>query len=273
MFMPGDFFKYEDTDVFIKKLYYIGDYIDPKPHFHKWNHNMEPQRKFHSFYYILEGEAMLCPGDKKIHVHPNEIVYIPAGYTYHSYGIRSPFCWIMFSFTGDIKPGLFSDKIHDESNYFKNIFEKINSKWSRKPYGYMLQIKSLIYSCLSDILSKNRQMKYSEAKRELIMKADKYIEANFTNPDFSVNSLIDYTGTSDTYFRETFKELHGMSPVKYINNLKIEKAKAYLKTTDISVNDIALSLGFLNVHYFSNVFKQIVGESPLKYRKSQDIFV
>ncbi len=268
--MSGSFFEYEDTDVFIKNIYYIGDYVSPNPNFHKWYHPMEPPREFHSFYYILDGEFVACPGERKIYAQPNDLIYIPAGETYFSYGKKVPFVWIMFSFTGDIKPGLFPDKLHDESSYFKNIFEKINSKWNSKPYGYQLQVKSLIYSCLNDILSKNRQIKYSESKRTLIMKADEYIEANFTNPDFSINDLINYTGSSDTYFRETFKELHGMSPVKYINNLKIEKAKAYLKTTDISINDIASSLGFLNVHYFSNVFKQLVGESPLKYRKNQD---
>lgn len=269
--MPGSFFEYEDTDVFIKNIHYIGDYFNPN--YHSWYHSMEPPRDFHSFYYITDGEFVACPGSRKIYAHSNDIVYIPAGETYYSYGRKAPFVWIMFSFTGEIKPGIFPELIHDENNYFKNIFEEINSKWNSKPYGYQLQVKSLIYSCLNDILLKNHQQKYSKFKRNLINKADEYIEANFTNPDFSINELINYTGSSDTYFRQTFKEIYGTNPIKYINNLRIEKAKAYLKTTDISIQDIATSLGFLNIHYFSNVFKQLVGESPLKYRKRHDTII
>lgn len=265
--MAGDFFNPNNLDVFIKKLYYIGDYYSPDTDYHNWHHDTEPPRDFYSLYYILEGEAMLCPGNKKLHVHPNEIVYIPAGCTYSSYGIRSPFSWIMFSFEGDVPPGLFDDVTYDDSNYFKKIFQDINNLWMSKKYTHQLQIKSLIYSCMSDIILKKQHSNYSNVKRKLITKADEYIKVNLMSTSFSVNELINYCGTSDTYFRETFKEIHGTSPLKYINNLRIEKSKDYLKNTDISINKIAELVGFLNIYYFSNAFKQFVGESPLKYRK------
>ena len=265
--MAGDFFKKETCDVFIKKLYYIGDYFSPDRYNHNWSHLDEPPRNFHSFYYILEGEAILCPGNKRIHVHPNEVAYIPSGYKYSSYGIKAPFNWIMFSFQGDIAPGLFSDVTYDDNKYLKKIFEDINNSWMNKKPTYLLQVKSMIYNCLSELIIKGQQSNYSKLKKELIAKADEYIENNLMDNSFSIDKLINYCGTSDTYFREVFKEIHGTSPLKYINNLRIEKAKDYLKNTDISINKISELVGFLNIYYFSNTFKQFVGESPLQYRK------
>jgi YesN/AraC family two-component response regulator len=58
-----------------------------------------------------------------------------------------------------------------------------------------------------------------------------------------------------------------ISPVKYINSLRIEKAKAMLKNSNFSVEEIAYCVGINDRFYFSRIFKKELGISPTEYRK------
>ena len=68
------------------------------------------------------------------------------------------------------------------------------------------------------------------------------------------------------YFIRIFKQSTGLSPIQYVNRLRIEKAKHYLTFTPMSVSDIADKLG-LEISYFSRMFKDHSGFSPSEYRE------
>ena len=60
-----------------------------------------------------------------------------------------------------------------------------------------------------------------------------------------------------------------MTPVKYINQKKIEKAQILLFSGNLSVKDIAYTLSFNNVSYFNRLFKSFVGCTPVEYKNEQ----
>jgi AraC-like DNA-binding protein len=79
--------------------------------------------------------------------------------------------------------------------------------------------------------------------------------------------MADFCNLSEGYFSHHFKESVGIAPIKYLTNLRMEKAKFLLSESDLSVSAIAWSLGYGDLLYFSRIFKKIVGESPTIYRK------
>jgi len=79
--------------------------------------------------------------------------------------------------------------------------------------------------------------------------------------------LSEISGYSDYYLSRQFKNETGHSIAQYINLKKIEVAKNYIKTSDLSIREISEKLSFASETYFSTVFKKITGESPFKYRK------
>lgn len=95
------------------------------------------------------------------------------------------------------------------------------------------------------------------------------------NKNISIAELAAYIGYSESYFSTAFKRCTGYTPNRYINILKIEKAKELIMYTPSSITAIAAELGFESVHYFSKVFKQISGISPTNYvdRSSLDMIV
>ncbi|SHE34959.1 response regulator transcription factor [Alkalibacter saccharofermentans] len=72
---------------------------------------------------------------------------------------------------------------------------------------------------------------------------------------------------SPSYFSRLFKKEMGVKFITYTTNRKIEKAKAWLETTDMPILNIALELGFKEANYFSKVFRKLEGITPTEYRK------
>jgi transcriptional regulator GlxA family with amidase domain len=67
-------------------------------------------------------------------------------------------------------------------------------------------------------------------------------------------------------FRKLFKEETGVSPHQYYLNLRIDRAKSLLQTTELNVNEVAFQSGFESEYYFSKFFKKKVNLSPTEYR-------
>ena len=75
--------------------------------------------------------------------------------------------------------------------------------------------------------------------------------------------------TGRRIYRKRFKELTGMSPVQYINRLKIEKACQMLKGGDQHLQEISDFLGYNNLPCFYKVFKDHTGLTPKEYAKEK----
>ena len=73
---------------------------------------------------------------------------------------------------------------------------------------------------------------------------------------------------SEVYFRRLFREYSGMSPVKYRNEKRMQRAKNYLLHTTLSIGEIAHRLGFPDDSYFIKSFREKTGVTPSEYRKN-----
>lgn len=75
-----------------------------------------------------------------------------------------------------------------------------------------------------------------------------------------------------SYAAKLFKQVHGMTPNKYIQYIRHQQAKTFLRETDMKISAISLAVGYDDFHYFSRSFKKLEGLSPLQYRKMSQIF-
>lgn len=74
---------------------------------------------------------------------------------------------------------------------------------------------------------------------------------------------------SQNYFIQLFRKQFAMTPVEYVNKLRVEKAMQLLINTDITILNIALLSGFCSLSTFYYFFKKQVGLTPKEYRKTQ----
>lgn len=95
-----------------------------------------------------------------------------------------------------------------------------------------------------------------------------YIQHNLTDR-ITLDSLAEKVHFDKSYLTARFKESLGTSPIRYVNHIRIERAKTLLATTDDSITQIAKTVGFSSVHYFSRYFKEKEGITPNEYREQR----
>lgn len=99
-----------------------------------------------------------------------------------------------------------------------------------------------------------------------INEAKKYI-ADHYNEDIQVSQIADHLGISRAYLGTIFSKYASRSITTHINAVRNDKAAYFLATTDTSILDIALTVGYNSRQNFTRVFKKHFGISPLQYRK------
>ena len=97
-----------------------------------------------------------------------------------------------------------------------------------------------------------------------------YIEKHLAD-DISLEDLARLAHFEKSYLVAKFKEIWGLSPMKYVNTMRIERAKLLLSTTAKSITEIAYEAGFGSIHYFTRYFKETVGITPSEYREKNPI--
>lgn len=210
-----------------------------------------------------EGETVYTFDEKKYLSNINNMVILPKGCSYEwQCTQKGHYCVIEFdsdlTFDGIIHfPDVNGEK-------FLRVFKDMEYKSIEKKPMYELECMRDTYSLILN-MSKGIKAKYVPGeKRSKIAPALEYIAQNY-NKKIKNDELAKITDLSTVYFRKLFTELTGTSPVNYIHQLRIKKAKEMLKTDYGSISDIAYSLGYLNVYDFSRDFKKRTGIPPSNY--------
>jgi len=82
----------------------------------------------------------------------------------------------------------------------------------------------------------------------------------------SIQMTLETLGFSYAHLCRVFRRQYGVTPVEYLNALRIEQAKELLAAGNESILDIARKSGFNHAQYFSRMFRRQTGQSPRDYR-------
>ena len=101
------------------------------------------------------------------------------------------------------------------------------------------------------------------------VKAAEFAQNNYMH-GVTVTDMAAHVGISRSWLYKDFCRQFHISPFEYLQGLRIDRSKALLTNTKLSVKEIALSVGFDDPLYFSRAFKKETGTSPLTYRQQKD---
>lgn len=113
-------------------------------------------------------------------------------------------------------------------------------------------------------LSNSRQ----DTTKSLVSDAKDYVKHNYMDFELTVEGVSGALHYSPNYFSTVFKKETGTSFLKYLLDIRLEKAKELLSTTDLKNFEVAVEVGFSSSNYFSYCFKKELGISPSQYKKS-----
>jgi transcriptional regulator GlxA family with amidase domain len=105
----------------------------------------------------------------------------------------------------------------------------------------------------------------TEEQNRRLLRARDAMDRDYAEP-LDIRALARIALVSEAHFIRTFRATFGETPNRYLQRRRVERAMFLLRSTDRSVTDICLDVGFSSLGTFSRVFSGIVGEPPSAYR-------
>ncbi|MNS26937.1 putative response regulatory protein [compost metagenome] len=124
------------------------------------------------------------------------------------------------------------------------------------------ELLSLLVSLIERSLDSVSSKKTSE---QLMLSAQDYIQHKL-DQDFGIEEIAEYLGISCSYFCLLFKNYFGETFVEYLTKQRMEMAKCLLRSSDKSIAQIGMGVGYQERRYFTKVFQKYIGMTPSEYR-------
>ena len=137
-------------------------------------------------------------------------------------------------------------------------------------YGVMENVENAV-GYLKDLLTaaiREREENSDNRYRDLIAQAIQYIDENYANGDLSLNDLASHVNVSPNHLSMVFSQQTGHSFVKYLTDLRMNRAKELLLLTNRKSSEISEEVGYRDPHYFSFLFKKTQGMTPTQWRNA-----
>ena len=230
--------------------------------------------------YIVEGEGVFSSEHiKNQHIKSGDIFLLFPGewHTYHPLpesGWKS--YWIGYkgrNMDDRVKYGFLSPEnpIY-HVGYCPEIIQLYDGamKAAREEAAYSQQVLAGIVNNLIGVMyakERNIILNRDRAKVDIINKARLIIREKIESR-ITIQEIAEQLGMGYSNFRKLFKEFAGVSPALYQQELRLQKAKELLSTTNISIQEITYQLNFDSPDYFSSKFKMKVGCKPSEYREA-----
>lgn len=147
-------------------------------------------------------------------------------------------------------------------------FEKISKILANQNAAYQIDCKQQLYQIIRFLVdSVNKGYLSSDRKRRLQPAMD-HISTQYFDCSITNDSLAALCGISTVHFRKSFESVYGMPPIRYLNRVRLNKARSLLCSDYGSIGQVAESVGFHSIYHFSKMFKLHTGVSPSEYAKA-----
>ena len=210
-----------------------------------------------SMTYLANGQTLILSDGDAILLPPGTIRQRPTGeqrVQYVSFNFQIlPECELPL-------PMLLKNVITQDIRRLLNVFSQSHLS---KRYHSEEKLCNLLNYILFEILDAvSLQTNHTE-----IIKIEKFIEAHITQR-ITLGMISDHMHLSREYVAHIFKKHVGKTVIEYVNERKMMLAKAMIQSGELSLQDVAQSLGFENYGYFSRAFKKHFNTSPIEFKKA-----
>jgi AraC-like DNA-binding protein len=153
---------------------------------------------------------------------------------------------------------------------YERIFEVMYQAYTERYYGNSLKLKAEMLNLFSLIIRElmtDKGINKRHPQSERIGKAVDWIRTHHAEP-LQLDELAQSVFLSLGHFRVLFKEVTGKTPLEFLAGVRMDRARDLLADPNLTVGQIAVMVGYPDIHYFSRMFKRMEGLSPLKYASS-----
>jgi AraC family transcriptional regulator of arabinose operon len=239
----------------------------------------EHRPAYNRLYYILEGEGEVLLDGAAYHPRPGQLCLLPAGrrtelrttgenryYKYwchfraEAYGTRL-FDLLEVPVLLDVPDGRRPIACFDQ---MVQAFNQAGPEGILRARGALLELLSLYLSLAEEGGTLRAAGKAAPVEKLELLSS--YIEEHLSE-ELTLEGLAGLLHFHPNYFISFFKKHFGVSPLKYVSNLRLQRAKELLRGTALPVAEVAARTGFHDLFHFSRRFKEQTGYSPSDFRR------
>lgn len=225
--------------------------------------------------YVIEGACVITVNKKPYVVTPHQLILLPTGCDYEYRRISGEkISFYSWAFRASLYGYEFADYLelcqkshvvtipnHDEMVY---IFKSCASEGMTNPYADYFNITaqlSKIIAIFTELQLKEDAFSEEKKKYEAVIS---YMNEHLDCP-FSADTLAHLMYMPISTFNRKFRLLYGMSPIRYYDTMRAQRAVDLIMNTDLSLHKISKAIGIENKYHFADFFKRHTGVSPSEY--------
>ena len=212
--------------------------------------------------YNISGSGSMTVGEQTLSFEAGSILLVPPG-VYHDKYAPQGFEDFYMGFSG---VQLSREIVAGQDSYDRRLLklmQVLHSIW------YETGPSSVCTGLGETVLALIRPMLTDREKNEYVSMLRDAIAQGFTDPDFSLRSVMESTPLSPDHLRRLFKQELGQTPQKYLTHLRMETAKKFLSQAGgcgMPISEVAFLSGFYDPLYFSRVFRACTGSTPRDWK-------
>lgn len=235
-------------------------------------HSFGPAVRSHFlFHFVLSGKGVFEHAGRRFELTAGQgFLIVPGESTRYTADEHDPwqYCWIGFDGTEaerilqDCSLSGQSPIYTDHSGLLGQELLRLIDLFDRESTNTYRQLGQL-YLCFAHMAGGASQA--SSTPQEHVERAISFMQSNFSY-EIGVAEVARAVGIERSYLYRIFRRWQGCSPKEYLMQVRLQNAAKMLRSTQLSVTEIALSCGFREASLFGKQFKAAFGISPLKYR-------
>lgn len=221
-----------------------------------------------------EGQGVVTVEGKQIILSPKEGILFSPNVPHEYHAITKNWKTSFFSFSGIIAREMVAYSGVERFRYFPKISLDLEHFIEENKELYqsdeLLKRREQIIGIFSflTLLAQNNNKDNDLYVQNIFKPITDFLSIHYTEA-ITNEQLAHLTGYSANYQTKLFKDYYGMTPLNYLNNFRIRKAKSLLIFEDnSSIQTISFQVGFPDVSHFIKIFKYETGYTPLQYRKN-----
>lgn len=224
--------------------------------------------------YVLKGSCNITTADSTIQATAGQLIFLDC-YAPHSYGTENGFESLWLHFDGPMARSFYETIVSEKGSLLypsnpeklqRNLYDVYDTFRKHSSIAEE-KLSATITEILADLLSADAIPQTVKKSQNRISDAVSYINKYFYK-SVSLQQLADIAALSPYYFSRVFTRETGMTPHKYLIATRMANAKFLLKTSQISVKEIAFRSGFSDESAFCTAFKKQEKVTPNEYRNT-----
>lgn len=223
-------------------------------------------RTYYLLHYVLSGKGVFQDKSGSYTVKEGQLFIInPFETTFYKADDKDPWSYIWIGFECGIElPEALKTSVTDAKNC-EHIFTSLKNM-SAVEKGRETLLCSKIFELFS--LLSSGSPKSDNRTLEYILKAKNYIDSKYAE-EISISQLSRYLGLERSYFSHLFTQHIGVSPQRYLVDLRLTRAAELISSYGYSPSAAAMSCGYKDIVNFSRMFKRRFGVPASKYSDSK----